>query len=49
MHTSRSSGRNLLDDRGPVTSFTVGALPTPWVFAAAREPRTYGALVGVEF
>ena len=42
-------GRNLLDDRGPVTSFTVGAFPTLWVFAAAREPRTYGALVGFDF
>jgi iron complex outermembrane receptor protein len=42
-------GRNLLDDRGPVTSFTVGAFPTLWVFAAAREPRTYGATIGFEF
>ncbi len=42
-------GRNLLDDRGTVTAFTVGAFPTLWAFAAAREPRTYGVQVGFEF
>ena len=32
-------GRNLLDDRGTDTAFTVAGL---WSFATAREPRTYG-------
>jgi iron complex outermembrane recepter protein len=42
-------GRNLLDDRGTVASFTVGAFPTLWPFATAYEPRTYGVTLGVEF
>jgi iron complex outermembrane recepter protein len=42
-------GRNLLDDRGSNTAFTVAAFPTLWAFAAAREPRTYGAQLGFEF
>jgi iron complex outermembrane receptor protein len=41
--------RNLLDDRGPNTAFTVAAYPTLWAFAAAREPRVYGAQLGFEF
>jgi iron complex outermembrane receptor protein len=39
-------GRNLLDDRGPTHGFTVGGL---WSFGTAREPRTYGATLGVKF
>ena len=41
--------RNLLDDRGPNTAFTVAAFPTLWAFAAAREPRIWGAQLGFEF
>jgi len=41
--------RNLLDDRGPNTAFTVAAYPTLWAFAAAREPRVIGAQFGFEF
>lgn len=41
--------RNLLDDRGPNTAFTVAAFPTLWGFAAAREPRIWGAQFGFEF
>lgn len=39
-------GRNLLDDRGTTAAFTVAGL---WSFASAREPRTYGATVGMKF
>ncbi len=39
-------GRNLADDRGPTHGFTVGG---PWSFGTAREPRTYGATLGVKF
>ncbi|MEZ5742991.1 MAG: TonB-dependent receptor [Sphingomonadaceae bacterium] len=39
-------GRNLLDDRGPTHGFTVGGL---WSFGTAREPRTYGATIGIKF
>ncbi|GGC16591.1 TonB-dependent receptor [Novosphingobium marinum] len=39
-------GRNLLDDRGAATAFTVAGL---WSFATAREPRAYGVSVGYEF
>ena len=39
-------GRNLLDDRGPTHGFTVGGL---WSFGTAREPRTYGVTLGIEF
>jgi iron complex outermembrane receptor protein len=42
-------GRNLLDDRGPNTAFNVAAFPIFWAFAAAREPRVYGAQLGFEF
>ena len=38
--------RNMLDDRGPTHGFTVGGL---WSFGTAREPRTYGVALGVEF
>ncbi|WP_156677962.1 TonB-dependent receptor [Sphingomonas profundi] len=38
--------RNLLDDRGPNAAFTVAGL---WSFSSAREPRTYGVQLGVEF
>ncbi|WP_380878539.1 TonB-dependent receptor [Sphingomonas sp. DBB INV C78] len=41
--------RNLLDDRGTQTAFTVSAFPILWSFAAAREPRTYGVQLGFEF
>lgn len=41
--------RNLLDDRGPNTAFTVAAFPTLWGFAAAREPRVWGGQIGFEF
>lgn len=41
--------RNLLDDRGSVTSFNVAAFPALWSFAAAREPRVFGAQLGFEF
>jgi len=39
-------GRNLLDDRGTITSFPVAGLFT---FAGAREPRSYGVSLGYEF
>ncbi|WP_221794448.1 TonB-dependent receptor [Aquisediminimonas sediminicola] len=39
-------GRNLLDNRGPATAFTVAGL---WSFATAREPRVYGVQVGYKF
>ena len=42
-------GRNLTDDLGPQTAFTVAAFPTLWAFSAAREPRTYGVQIGFEF
>jgi iron complex outermembrane receptor protein len=42
-------GRNLADDRGTQTAFTVAAFPTLWAFAHSREPRTYGVQVGFEF
>ena len=42
-------GRNLLDDRGTGTSFTVGNNPILWRFVSVREPRTYGLSVGYEF
>ncbi|WP_221796166.1 TonB-dependent receptor [Aquisediminimonas sediminicola] len=42
-------GRNLLDDRGSNTAFTVAAWPTLWGFSSAREPSTYGVQVGFEF
>ena len=47
-HTARVTGfaRNLLDDRGPNAAFTVAGL---WSFSSAREPRTYGVIVGFEF
>ncbi|GGC19289.1 TonB-dependent receptor [Novosphingobium marinum] len=38
--------RNLLDDRGMTSGFTVAGL---WSFATAREPRTYGFTVGMRF
>jgi len=42
-------GRNLLDDRGTNTAFTVAAFPILWSFASAREPRNYGVQFGYEF
>lgn len=39
-------GRNLANDKGPTHGFTVGGL---WSFGTAREPRTYGATLGVKF
>jgi iron complex outermembrane recepter protein len=39
-------GRNLADDRGTTAAFTVAGL---WSFASAREPRTYGVSLGLEF
>jgi iron complex outermembrane receptor protein len=39
-------GRNLANDRGTSAAFTVAGL---WSFASAREPRTYGATIGVKF
>lgn len=39
-------GRNLANDRGTTAAFTVAGL---WSFASAREPRTYGATLGVKF
>jgi iron complex outermembrane recepter protein len=39
-------GRNLADDRGTSAAFTVAGL---WSFASAREPRTFGATLGVKF
>ncbi|MGE4430454.1 MAG: TonB-dependent receptor [Sphingobium sp.] len=41
--------RNLLDDRGTATAFTVAAYPELWAFAAAREPRVFGVSFGAEF
>lgn len=41
--------RNIFDDRGTATAFTVAAFPTLWAFSAAREPRVFGAKVGIEF
>ena len=41
--------RNIFDDRGTSTAFTVAAFPTLWGFSAAREPRVFGARVGFEF
>ena len=38
--------RNLTDNRGPASSFTVGGL---WSFSTTREPRTYGVQVGFDF
>ena len=38
--------RNLLDDRGTDTAFTVSGL---WSFATAREPRVFGGQIGFEF
>jgi iron complex outermembrane receptor protein len=42
-------GRNLFDDRGTQTSFTVGNSPILWRFVGMREPRTYGVQFGYEF
>jgi iron complex outermembrane receptor protein len=39
-------GRNLADDRGPVSAFTVAGL---FSFATAREPRAFGVTLGLEF
>lgn len=39
-------GRNLANDRGPTHGFTVGGL---FSFGTAREPRTYGATLGIKF
>jgi iron complex outermembrane receptor protein len=39
-------GRNLADDRGPTSAFTVAGL---FSFSTAREPRAFGATVGFEF
>jgi len=39
-------GRNLTDDRGPASAFTVAGL---FSFATAREPRTFGVQLGVDF
>lgn len=39
-------GRNLLDDRGAATAFTVAGL---WTFATAREPRVFGVQAGYKF
>lgn len=39
-------GRNLANDRGPTSAFTVAGL---WSFATAREPRVYGVKLGYEF
>ena len=36
----------LLDDRGMTHGFTVGGL---WSFGTAREPRSYGATLGIKF
>ena len=41
--------RNLLDDRGMASAFMIGSFPGLWTFASAREPRVYGARIGVEF
>ncbi len=42
-------GRNLADDRGTGTSFTVGNNPFLWRFVSVREPRTYGISIGYDF
>ena len=39
-------GRNLANDRGTSSAFTVAGL---WSFAAAREPRTVGVTLGVKY
>ena len=39
-------GRNLTNDLGPTAAFTVAGL---FSFASAREPRTYGVTVGLDF
>jgi iron complex outermembrane receptor protein len=39
-------GRNLADNRGPASAFTVAGL---WSFATAREPRIFGVRVGYKF
>lgn len=39
-------GRNLADNRGAASAFTVAGL---WSFATAREPRIYGVRVGYKF
>lgn len=39
-------GRNLLNDLGTTHGFTVAGL---WSFGTAREPRTYGASLGIKF
>ena len=39
-------GRNLLNDRGMTHGFTGAGL---WSFGTAREPRTYGATLGIKF
>ncbi|SFS09629.1 TonB-dependent receptor [Sphingomonas jatrophae] len=41
--------RNILDDRGTATAFTVASFPVLWGFAAAREPRVIGGQVAFEF
>jgi iron complex outermembrane recepter protein len=45
-------GRNLTDDRGPSAAFTVADNPSGtglWSFASAREPRSFGGSIGIEF
>jgi iron complex outermembrane receptor protein len=42
----RLYGRNLTNDLGPASAFTVAGL---FSFATAREPRTYGVTLGVDF
>jgi iron complex outermembrane receptor protein len=39
-------GRNLLNDRGPASAFTVAGL---WAFATAREPRSFGGKLDFQF
>jgi iron complex outermembrane recepter protein len=39
-------GRNLTNDVGPATAFTVAGL---FSYATAREPRTYGVTIGCKF
>jgi iron complex outermembrane receptor protein len=39
-------GRNLADNRGTASAFTVAGL---WSFATAREPRVFGGRVGYKF
>lgn len=41
--------RNLLNDKGTQTAFTASAFPVYWGFATAREPRVFGAQLGLEF